>query len=297
MRIMAPDKRPLWFLYSVIMVHQVLTAVAFPVAKLGLNYIEPFTLAFLRFTLSSLIFIPILYWLKVHRVISKRDHLRIFIIGLVLIPLNQVVFLVGQSMTSASHSSLLFAAIPIFIYILAVIFLGEKMTLRRTSGIAIATGGVYLILSGGRIEPGAKFLLGDALVLVAVMAWAVAAIMAKAVIVKYGAFRVTGLALVYGSLVYIPYGLYRAARFQFGDVPWQGWFSALYLAIVVSIAAYFLWYWVLKYMEASRVAVIQNVQPIIATAVAVAMLSETVSRNFVIGGVIVIAGVILTELR
>jgi drug/metabolite transporter (DMT)-like permease len=291
------EKKSRLLLYAVILIHQVLTAVAFPVAKLGLNYIEPYTLAFMRFTLASMIFVPILIWLRTVQVISKRDHLTIFVLGLVLIPVNQTVFLVGQAMTTASHSSLLFAAIPIFIYILAIIFLGEKMTFRRTAGIAIATGGVYLILSGGDVEPGGNSILGDALVLVAVLAWAVAAIMAKPLIVKYGAFRVTGLALVYGSIVYAPFGLYRAMQFQFDGVPWQGWFTAVYLAFVVSIIAYFLWYWVLKYMEASRVAILQNIQPIIATSVAMAMLSETLSGNFVIGGVIVIAGVILTEVK
>ncbi|UCD95612.1 MAG: DMT family transporter [Candidatus Zixiibacteriota bacterium] len=291
------EKKSRLLLYSAILLHQVLTAVAFPVAKLGLNYVEPFTLAFMRFTLASTIFIPVLFWLKAYRVITKRDHLTIFILGLVLIPVNQTVFLVGQSMTTASHSSLLFAAIPIFIYILAIIFLGEKMTFRRTAGIAIATGGVYMILSGEGVELGASSLLGDALVLVAVLAWAVAAIMAKPLIVKYGAFRVTGMALVYGSLVYAPFGLYKTIQFQFDGVPWQGWFSALYLAFVVSIIAYFLWYWVLKYMEASRVAILQNIQPIIATSVAMAMLSETISEYFVVGGIIVITGVILTELK
>ncbi len=266
-------------------------------AKLGLNEIEPFTYAFLRFALSSLIYIPVLFLLRKKKVIPFRVHVRIFIIGIVLIPCNQVIFLIGQSKTTASHSSLLFATIPIFIYVLAIIFLGEKATIRRTLGILVAAAGVYLILSGGRVGFGGDYLLGDFLVMIAVVAWAVATVMAKPLALKYGAFRVTGLALVYGSLLYMPYGFYRFLSFELDDLSAAAWFSVFYLAVIVSILAYFLWYWVLKYMEASRLAVIQNIQPVIATAVAVAVLNESIGQYFVIGGIIVIIGVILTELK
>lgn len=227
----------------------------------------------------------------------KKDHIRIFLIGILVIIFNQALFIFGQSMTSASHSSLLFATLPIFIYGLAIIFLGEKPTIRRTAGILIAAVGVYIILAGGKVRFGAEYLVGDAFVLMAVVAWAVATVMVKPLAIKYGAFRVIGLALVYGSVVYAPCGLYRALQHDFSGVTWVGWVSLAYLVLIISILAYFLWYWVLKYMEASRLAVIQNIQPIIASAVAVVLLSETISRAFVIGGIVVITGVILTEIK
>jgi len=286
-----------WFIYGTILFHQFFTAVAFPVAKLGLNEIEPYTYAFFRFLISSLIYIPILYNLRKRKKIPLNDHFRIFILGLVIIPLNQVVFLIGQSLTLASHSGLLFAMVPIFIYILAIIFLGEKPTIRRTIGIIIAFGGVYIILSGGKVEYDTNYLLGDFLVLLAVVAWAAATIMAKPLALKYGAFRVIGLALVYGSVFYMPYGLYRALNFDYGPVTWIGWFSVLYMAVLVSILAYILWYWLLKKMEASRLAIMQNIQPVIASAVAAITLSEPIGLAFVVGGIIAITGVILTEIK
>jgi len=65
------------------------------------------------------------------------------LIGLIIIPFNQVAFLYGQSLTHASHSSLLFATVPIYIYILATIFLNEKATLRKTN-TAIATSKITI---------------------------------------------------------------------------------------------------------------------------------------------------------
>jgi len=291
------QQKPIWYLYLVILGHQIVTALAFPMAKLGLNEIEPFTYALFRFALASIVYIPVLFLLRKKKVIPLRVHLKIFLIGIIIIPLNQVVFLVGQSRTTAGHSSLLFATIPIFIYILAIIFLKEKATIRQTLGIIIAAVGVYLILSNGHFEFDGDYLVGDLLILVAVLAWAVATIMVKPLAVEYGAFRVTGLALLYGSLLYMPYGIYRFLSFDTSTLTISAYISVLYLALVVSVLAYFLWYWVLKYMAASRVAVIQNIQPIIATAVAVVLLNETIGQNFIIGGIIIIAGVIITELE
>jgi drug/metabolite transporter (DMT)-like permease len=284
-------------LYAIILFHQVITALAFPVARLGLLEINPYVFAFFRFAISSVFYILVISATPWRISIPGRDYLRIFIVGLVLIPGNQVMYLVGQSMTTASHSSLLFATMPIFVYILALLFLGERPSSRRFAGILIAMIGVYIILAGGRVRFGMETLRGDLIVLAAVIAWAVGTIMVKPLAIKYGAFRVVGLALTFGSAVYLPYGLYRTIDYDLTGISPSGWLSIGYMALVVSGLAYFLWYWVLKYMEASRIAVLQNIQPIIATAVAAVMLGEPVGKSLVAGGLIVIGGVILTEIK
>jgi len=282
---------------GLMLLQQFIASFAYPISKLGLNQIEPYSYAFFRFTIASIVFAMILIFKKNHQRILAADRLKMFIIGLILIPGNQLLFLIGQSKTTASHASLLFATTPIFIYVLAIIALGEKFLIRRTVGILVAVAGVYLIISGGKIQFGIQNLVGDLLVLIAAFAWAVGAIMGKPLAQKYGAFRVTGLSLTYGSLVYLPFGLYSVINSDYRGVSWSGWFSVFYMAIAISIVAYVLWYWILKYMEASRAAVIQNIQPIFATSVAALMLSEPISRNLIFGGIIVIAGVLLTESR
>jgi drug/metabolite transporter (DMT)-like permease len=219
------------------------------------------------------------------------------ILGFLIIILNQVVFLIGQSKTSAGHSSLMFATIPIFIYIMAIIFLGEKHSWRRTLGILIGGAGVYLILSGGKIQFGTEYVIGDLLVLLAAASWAIATIVMKPLAIEYGAFRVTGGALLYGTLFYLPFGIFILPGADYTKITWVGCFSVFYLAVIVSIVVYGLWYWTLKYMEASRLAITHNIQPIIAAASAALFLGETIGLNFIIGGAIILAGVILIEIK
>jgi drug/metabolite transporter (DMT)-like permease len=106
---------------------------------------------------------------------------------------------------------------------------------------------------------------------------------------------VTAYALGSGSIMYAPFGLYRAIQFDYSATNWQGWLSVLYLAIGVSVVAYTIYYWILKQISAVRLAVFSNIQPVIATIVAILLLGEQPGLSFYLGGAIVLTGVIITE--
>jgi len=227
--------------------------------------------------------------------IAKQDYLRIAGLGFLVIPFNQVAFLFGQSLTGAGHGALLFATLPIWIFLLALIHLHEKFVMRRAIGVALGLTGVIVIVSSGTIRLGTEYLLGDLVILEAVIAWAYYTIWGKPLVRKYGAMRVTAYALASGTALYFPFGLWRALSFDYSATTIGAWFSVAYIALGVSGVVYILWYWVLKYLEASRIAVFHNIQPVIASAVAYFFLSEPLGWSFVIGAVVVLTGVIITE--
>ncbi|UCG60312.1 MAG: DMT family transporter [Candidatus Zixiibacteriota bacterium] len=281
---------------SVLLLQQTLGGLTFPVARFGLDFIEPFTFAFFRFVLSSTV---LLIWVRLKRhptPIEKKDRLKIVGLGFLIIPFNQTMYLVGQSLTGAGHGSLLFATVPIWILILALVHLRERPSLRRTAGIFIAMAGVVVVVASGAVEISSEYLWGDLIILVAVIAWAYYTILGKPLVRKYGALRVTAYALGSGSALYFPFGVLAASRFEFTGVPASAWWSIVYVALGVSVAAYVLWYWVLKYMEASRVAVFHNMQPLLAAGVAYVWLGEPLGLSFLVGGSIAIGGVVVAEL-
>lgn len=267
----------------------------FPIAKYGLEFIEPFTFAFYRFVISSTVLFLMVRFQKHARPIDRADYWKIIGLGVLIIPFNQAMYLVGQSMTGAGHGSLLFATVPIWIFIGAMIHLKERPNLRRAIGIAIAMTGVAVVMTTGAVAISTEYLWGDLIVLIAVIAWAYYAFLGKPLVQKYGAIRVTAYALISGSTLYFPFGLYRAVNLDYAAVPPVAWLTVLYVATGVSVGAYVLWYWVLKYMEASRIAVFHNVQPFIAASAAYIWLSEPLGWPFVIGGLIAIAGVVVAE--
>ena len=276
---------------------QTLGGLAFPISKFGLELIEPFTFAFYRFLISVTILLVIVKRRKQNIPIEKSDWPKIIGLGILIIPINQVLYLYGQSLTAAGHGSLLFATTPIWIYIAAMIHLKEKIRPRRLVGIIVAMAGVLVIMSSGAVKFGNEYLLGDFIILIAVIAWAYYTIFGKELVQKYGALRITAYALGTGTLLYLPFGIYKAAMFDYSHTSLGAWAAVFYMAVGTSILVYVLWYWVLKYMEATRLAVFHNIQPIVATSVAFIWLGEPVGIYFVAGGSIAILGLVIAEYK
>ncbi len=274
---------------------QLLGSLTFPIAKYGLAEVEPFTFAFFRFVLSALVLVAIVRFRTWRIPIEKPDRWKIAGLGCLVVLGNQVTYLWGQSMTAAGHGALLFAATPIFIFLMALVHLGEKFKWRRAIGVVIGIAGVAIVMGAGAIKIGTEYLIGDAIILFAVLVWAYYTVWGKPLARKYGAMRVTAYSLASGTLLYFPFGLVRAIQFDYDGVSTGAWLSVAYVAIGTSVFGYMLWYWVLKYFEASRVAVFQNVQPIFASMVAYVFLNEPLGWSFVIGGAVVLVGVITTE--
>ena len=288
-------KKSLGLLITALLGQQFLGALTFPVARFGLDIIEPFTFAFYRFVISSVVLLSIVKLTRYEKPIEKKDYLKIIGIGFLIIPFNQLMYLYGQSLTGAGHASLLFATTPIWIFLAALIHLKERLILRRAIGIVIALAGVIVIMTAGAIKISTEYLWGDLIVLIAVWAWAYYTILGKPLVRKYGALRITAYALASGSALYFPFGLYFASKIDYSATSTAGWLSVLYVALGVSVVAYVLWYWVLKYLEASRIAVYHNLQPIIATFVAWLWLGEQPGLAFIFGGLVVLTGVIVAE--
>ena len=290
------DKTSTGFVVGVLVFQQTMAALAFPISKYGLKIIEPFTFGFYRFIVSSLVLLAINRFLNHSIPIEKKDYWKIWGLGILIIPLNQLAYLYGQSMTSSGHGAILFATTPIWIFLIAQFILKEKLIIRRAIGIVIAVIGVIVLMTGGAVKLGTEYLFGDLLILLAVLTWAFYTIFGKELVRKYGAIRITAYALSSGTVLYIPFGAYFASKLDYAAVTTGGWMAVLYMAVGTSVIAYGLWYWALKYMDASRMAVFHNIQPVIATIVAYIWLGEPLGIEFIVGGVIVLGGVILAEL-
>lgn len=280
-----------------VILQQLIASLCYPIAKVGLAVIEPFTFAFFRFMLSAAILLLVARFLRrKDNPVERKDWPRIVLMGFLIIPLNQTLFLLGQSMTAAGHGAFLFSTTPVWILLLAMFFLKERPTARRLTGIVMAVGGVMVIMSTGAIAVGTEYLMGDLIIIISVLAWAFYTVVGAPMVRKYGAWRMTAYSLSFGSLMYFPFGLYRALQFDYSQTTPFAWFSVAYMAIGLSVIVYVIWYWLIKYIDTSRAAVFQNIQPIVASIVAYFYLGEGLGPGFIIGGSIVIGGVLLSEI-
>jgi len=278
------------------LLHSVISAGTYLAAKRALDELSPWEVALVRFSLAGLFYAALVSRQRV--AIPRRDLLGLALLGVVAIPVNQGFFLYGMSLSTPGHGALLYALTPIFVFLLARWRLGERTTPLKVAGIATAFAGVVVVLLGrGALgQPGARAgLLGDLLILLAVVAWAVFAVGGKVYAERYGVRTMTGVAITIGSLLYLPFGLWRSDLSAFARLSPAGWGSVAYLVLVTSIVAYLIYYWAMKQADASRVAIYSNLQPVFTAALAWLLHGEPITPPFLVGGAMVLVGVVLTE--
>jgi drug/metabolite transporter (DMT)-like permease len=285
------EKRQL--LYPLIIVGQLIAGGTFPIAKIALDSFDPFTLGITRFVIASAVMFLVVKLTGRLRRIERSDWGRLLLLGLLAIPLNQLLFLYGLKFTTPGRSALYYGATPVFVFLLALWFLKEKANAKKVIGILMSFLGVAIILRAGRFD--SEILFGDILVILAVIAWAAYTVFGKPITLKYGAMNATAWVLLIGTLQFLPIGAYFSLRFDYTSVAISGWLSLLYISVLTSVVAYTIWFWALGRMEASKLAIFQNLQPIIAAVLSVVLVGESLGFDFYLGGLMVVGGVILTQ--
>jgi drug/metabolite transporter (DMT)-like permease len=99
-----------------------------------------------------------------------------------------------------------------------------------------------------------------------------------------------------GSLIYLPFGLYDFVKFDMAKVSFGSYLGVIYLGVGTSIFGYFLWYYAIGKIEASKVVIFTNGQPLMTAILSMLIFGNPITLPFLIGGTLVIAGVILVQL-
>jgi len=285
----------LGWVYVIIVLEQVLASGTFLAAKWALVDFPPLTLAFLRFVIAAAGLCLVRRVWPGRRPIERSDYGKIALLGLLAVVINQGFFLYGLKFTTPTHAALLYGATPVFVYLFAIAMIGERRSVKKFAGVVVTFAGVGVIVSRSGIDWSGSSWKGDVLILLAVLAWALYTVMGKPLVKKYGAVHVTAVSLVSGTLMFVPVGIFTLGGFEPAVITARGWWSLLYIAIGTSVIAYTVWFWALGRLEATKVAVFNNLQPIITAILSYFLLGEQVGPRLIAGGVMIILGVVLTE--
>jgi drug/metabolite transporter (DMT)-like permease len=267
----------------------------FLVAKQTLAEFPPLALAMLRFLLAVVVLWPMTRWLRPGRRVAAADRGRIMVLGLLAVPLNQGLFLYGMQWASASHAALLYALTPAFVALIGFMRGEARPGRREFTGMGLAFAGVLVLLLERGLHFDPRSLHGDLLILGAVVAWAAYLVLGRETTRRYGALVVTAEALVTGTIMFLPIGLLALARADLGGVSAGGWGGVLYLAWLTSALNYVIWFWGLRHLKSSTVAMLTNLQPVVAAALAWALLHEPLPPSFALSLSLVLGGVWLTQ--
>lgn len=275
-----------------------LWGVSFISIKLALAEVSPVTLIVVRFAAGALIVGVAAGRRGEFRRLRWRDLPVLAGAGLVGITLQQLLQISGQATADASVAAFLAATAPAFTVALAALFLRERPRLWQVAGVLIATAGAALVATNGDwagLAHGNFGAPGNLLVLASSVVWALLTILSKRAAAGRPAMLVTAGMFFFGTLFAAPLFIYQQGWRDLTAVSAGGWGAILFTSLVCTAGAYLLNTHALKTLPAARVALIQNIEPLVAVAAANLVLGEAITLAMAAGGAAILGGVALAE--
>jgi drug/metabolite transporter (DMT)-like permease len=252
---------------------------------------SPGSLAFGRL-LVAVIVLTVAARLERRPLPARRDLLRIAGFGVLWLGVYSFAVNAAERRVDAGTAAMLINTGPILIAVLAGVFLSEGFPRRLFLGCAVAFGGCMLI-GVGNTSASARAGLGVALLIVAALAYAVAAVIQKSVLARTSVLQITWLGCVAGVLACSVFAPGLADEVRDAPISSVGW--VLYLGVGPTALGFLTWAYALSRMTAGRLASLAYLIPVVAILLAWGVLGETPPGLAVAGGALCVGGVALAR--
>jgi drug/metabolite transporter (DMT)-like permease len=266
--------------------------------KLGLDDLPPFTFAGIRFVIAAAILLAIIKARRLSLQRTRADWILLAVTGVLSFSLNYGLLFWGEQYISSGLAALLQATIPAFGFVFAHFYLpGERMTPAKIFGIVMGVAGVGVVFSNQLSVAGPRALAGCAALVVGSACAAAANVLVKKQGAKLDPAILAGGQMFFGLIPLLVIGIpLEGNPLQFHWTR-MAIIALFYLAIVGSVAAFLLYYWLVQHMDVTKTMLIALVTPVIAVTLGVIVLHEELNWRTFAGGAMIISGIGLIVLR
>lgn len=277
--------------YAALVAVQVFFGTMAVAGKIALRDLPPLALASVRVCVGALALLLVARLLH-GPLRPTRGELRTFAtLGFFGVTVNQVLFMVGLTMTSAVNAVLLIATIPAFAYLFSVLKGDQQADGWHLAGLAVAFVGVGVVVGAGSFTPGE--VLGDALVVVNAASYAWYLVLSRRVLREHAPAVVVAWSFVAGAALTVTIGLRDVVALDWIAVPARAWGAVAFIVIFPTIGSYLLNLVALRRLPARTVAAFVYLQPVVGAALAVLVLGEPLGGGTAVGAGLVLAGIAL----
>lgn len=266
--------------------------------KIGLADLPPISFAAIRFIIATTILAAIIVAKKLVLPQSGKDWGLLAGTGVLAFSLNYGLVFWGEQYIASGLAALLQATLPAFGLVIAHLHLpAERMTPLKLAGVFLGVTGVAIIFSNQLRFDGPKALAGSvALVLSAVCA-AYSNVLVKAYGKKFEPTVIAGTQMLFGLVPLVIVGLIADGNPLKFHWTATAVISLFYLAIVGSVIAFVLYYWLVRKMDVTKTMLISLVTPVTAVILGMLVLHEQMHWRTLIGGALIISGIGLLVIR
>lgn len=285
--------------YTLLILAPVFWGVNFHLAKWAVQFISPVMGALIRIAIAAVLLLAIMAFKKEKlKLLDKITMTRLAVLSFLGLFCFNFFFMTGMKYTSAINGSLIAGLNPLMTTIVSAWLLRTRLNNAQVIGLILSLMGVLLVISGGDITviTGLQFSKGDIFMLMACLSFAFYNVLVK----RWN----TGLnPTMFATYTMIP----AVAFFLLASAPdwsntnlltmhWLVYVALFVMSAFGTVLSYIFWVGGVRAIGADKASLFMNV--VLLTAVAVSFLSgQPVSDIQLIGGVLIIAGVIIPSVK
>jgi len=266
------------------------------VSKVVLDVVPPFALLSMRLLLGVAVMGAVLLIRP-----STKHRITLRVIGAALgagaigFGLSLGLQFVGTRLSNASNASLVTSASPAFMLGFAIWLLRERATSRRLVALAVATIGVLVVVdpTSAQLDPSAFW--GNLALLGAALTWGLFSVLAKWTSRHLPVLAVSMYGFLGGLILALPAAGLELRGAAIGPITLPILLGIIYLGVVSTAVAVFLWNHALATLDASVVSLLFFAQPLVGAGLGTALLGEHLPATFWIGGAMIVFGVLLVS--
>jgi drug/metabolite transporter (DMT)-like permease len=284
-------------------------AVAPIVTRLLVTRINPGDTLVIRYAISVVLFAVLLTVTRNWR-FDSADWPRILLAAATGVFGYNVANVFGYETTSASLGVIIIGGEPAMIAVLAALILGEPLRRPVLAGFALAMVGTILLLAGENVGtwtglrgapvvlavPPAADLKGPLLILLSAFCWSLFVVIIKPLLVKYGTIKASALNGVVGTPMIMLLARHQTLEVAASLTNVQ-WAYILFLAVLGTVASIFLWNYGVRHVSAASAGAFIYALPAASVSLAVPILGESLTPTMLAGGILILTGVGVAQLR
>ena len=260
--------------------------------------VHPVCAAFLRFAIATLFLLLLLVRVEGRiPVPGKKQILPIVLLGLTGVFAYNILFLTGLKYIQAGRAALIVATNPVLISLLSALFFREQLNWTKAVGICLSVTGAMIVISNGRIAELGSYRIGTGELLIAgcVLSWVAYSLIGKSVMAQLSPLTSVAYSALVGTALLFPPALYSGLGKEISGYTLKDWMDLFYLGFFGTVLGFSWYYQGIKRIGPMKASVFINFVPVSAIILASLILKEQITVSIVLGTMLVITGVYLTN--
>lgn len=228
--------------------------------------------------------------------VAGRDLLVMIFGGLLGFFISQTLTAWALNYTSPVYFSLIATLTPIATMLMAALFIGERITPMRLVGVILGIGGAALmVVLKWKSDAGSNDILGIGLAVLSLLTWAAYLIITRHVAARYSSVSQMKWMFLASTIAILPMSWNEFPQTQLYGQPFEaaalgGWAAMAFIVLFATGIGFFLIPVAMKQLRATTVSVYTNLQPVVASVVAIMAGQDVLTWDKPVAALMVLGG-------